>query len=141
MHRSELRYWARPDGRTFTVQAAPTPPTITSFTPRTGSTGGGTVVAITGTNFQNGATVKFGDASAVSTTVNSATSINAISPVHAAGDVNLTVTNPDGQTVSSGTFTYTTPAPSVASVSPSSGSNAGGTGITVTGSNFVSPTT
>ncbi|HEX7418468.1 MAG TPA: IPT/TIG domain-containing protein, partial [Thermoanaerobaculia bacterium] len=124
----------------LTVQAAPTPPTITSFTPRTGSASGGTVVAITGTNFQNGATVMFGDASAVSTTVNSATSINAMSPVHAAGDVTLTVTNPDGQTASSGSFTYTTPAPSVVSVSPSSGSNAGGTGITITGSNFVSPT-
>src|SRR5450432_2494569 len=82
---------------TFTVNAAPTPPTISSFTPRTGSTGGSTVVAITGTNFQNGAIARFGESTAVSTTVTSATSINAISPIHGAGDVTLTVTNPDGQ--------------------------------------------
>jgi plastocyanin len=122
------------------VNAAATPPSISSFTPRTGSTSGGTVVAISGTNFQNGATVKFGDASAISVTVNSATSINAMSPVHAAGDVSLTVTNPDGQSATAGSFTYTVPGPSVASVSPSSGSNAGGTPITISGSNFVSPT-
>ena len=125
----------------FTVNAQATPPSITSFTPRTGPANGGTVVSITGSNFQNGATVKFGDASAVSTSVNSSSSISAISPVHTAGDVTLTVTNPDGQTGTAGTFTYLVPAVSVASVSPSSGSNAGGTAITITGSNFVSGAT
>src|SRR5213596_955323 len=51
------------------VQAAAAGPTITSITPTSGPVAGGTVVAITGTNFQNGASVKFGDANAVSTTV------------------------------------------------------------------------
>lgn len=122
---------------TFTVNAPAAAPSITSFTPRTGSPNGGTNVAITGTNFQNGATVKFGDTNAVSVSVNNGTSINATSPVHAAGDVQITVTNPDGQSASSGTFTYLTPAPSVASISPSSGSNAGGTPITISGANFL----
>jgi heme/copper-type cytochrome/quinol oxidase subunit 2 len=126
---------------TFTVNAQATPPTITSFTPRTGSTSGGTVVAITGTNFQNGAIARFGESTAVSTTVNSATSINAISPIHGAGDVTLTVTNPDGQNGSASAFTYVLPPVSVASVSPSSGSNAGGTAITISGSNFDSGAT
>ncbi len=64
----------------MTVTAPATPPTVTSFLPHSGSTAGGSVVAISGTNFQNGATVSFGDASAVKVTVNSATSISAISP-------------------------------------------------------------
>lgn len=126
---------------TLTVNAPATPPSITSFTPTQGSASGGNNVAITGTNFQNGATVKFGGTAAVSVTVNSATSINATSPVHAAGAVSITVTNPDGQTATSpNTFTYLAPSPAISSVSPSSGSNAGGTPITITGSNFDSPT-
>lgn len=125
----------------FTVNAAASPaPTVSSFTPRTGSTSGGTVVAITGSNFQNGATLKFGSVSAVSVTVNSSSSISAISPAHAAGDVTLTVTNPDGQSGTADAFTYIAPGPAITSVSPSSGSNAGGTGITITGANFDSPT-
>ncbi|HEY3052424.1 MAG TPA: IPT/TIG domain-containing protein, partial [Thermoanaerobaculia bacterium] len=81
----------------FVVQAAAAAPAIASFTPTSGTTAGGTVVAITGSNFQNGAAVKFGDTAAVSVTVNSSSSINAMTPAHAAGDVAITVTNPDGQ--------------------------------------------
>lgn len=120
----------------FTVTAAAIPPTITSFTPTSGPATGGTVVAISGSNFQNGATVKFGDTAAVSTTVNSATSISAIAPVHAAGDVTLTVTNPDGQSASFGTYTYTNPGPSITSIDPLSGPTSGGTVVTITGSNI-----
>jgi len=123
------------------VNAAPTPPAITSFTPRTGPAAGGTVVAISGSNFQNGAAVRFGDASAVSVTVNNSSSINAISPAQAAGDVTITVSNPDGQTATAGTFTYTAPGLTVTSVSPSSGSNIGGTSITISGSTFASGAT
>ncbi len=125
---------------TLMVVAAPTPPVITSFTPASGPATGGTVVAISGSNFQNGATVKFGDAAAVSTTVNNATSISAIAPVHAAGDVTLTVTNPDGQSASLGTYTYTAPGPSIISIAPSTGPTTGGTVIAITGTNFASGT-
>ena len=68
------------------------------------------VVLITGTNFQNGATVKFGATPAVSTTFNSSTSLSAVAPAHgSAGAVTLSVTNPDGQSVSAGTYTYFAP--------------------------------
>lgn len=92
---------------TMTVLAAAAPPSVTGFTPKSGPPAGGTVVAITGTNFQNGAAVAFGNLPAVSTTVNSATSISAIAPAHAAGTVTVTVTNPDGQTATAGTYAYT----------------------------------
>ena len=58
---------------------------------------------------------------------------------HAAGAVNVVVTNGDGQTASGGTgaFTYVTPAPTFISIAPSSGSTAGGTPVIITGANFV----
>jgi uncharacterized protein (TIGR03437 family) len=38
--------------------------------------------------------------------------------------------------VSAGTFTYATPAPAVTGLSPSSGTTAGGTAVTITGTNL-----
>ena len=90
---------------TFTVQQPQAAaPTISSLSPASGPTNGGTVVAIGGANFANGATVKFGTSSAIGVTFNSSSSMTATAPVHAAGAVTVTVTNPDGQ---SGTSSYT----------------------------------
>jgi len=71
-----------------------------------------------------------------------ATTITATTPAHAAGAVSVTVTNSDAQ---SGTlanaFTYVAPAPTVASVAPLSGSTAGGTAVTITGTGFAAGAT
>jgi len=85
-------------------------PTVSSIAPVSGTTAGGTSVTITGTGFVSGTTVTLGGAAATAVTVVSATSITATTPAHAAGAVNVTVTNPDGQsgTLNSG-FTYTSP--------------------------------
>ncbi len=129
-----------PGGFTFTTAS---PPTITSVSPSAGPTAGGTAVTITGTNFLAGATVTFGSAAATGVTVNSATSISATTPAGAAGAVNVTVTNSNEEAATlTGGFTYTTvPAPSITSVSPSSGPVAGGTAVTITGANFQSGAT
>ena len=112
----------------FTVNAAPLAPTIGGFQPTIGSTAGGNVVLIEGANFQNGATVKFGDVAAVSTTVNSSTSISTAAPAHAAGAVSITVTNPDLQSaVSSTSYVYELPGPAITSITPSTGPTSGGT--------------
>jgi heme/copper-type cytochrome/quinol oxidase subunit 2 len=96
----------------LTVVAPETLPSITSFTPASGSTAGGAVVAITGTNFQNGATVRFGDIEAVSTIVNSPTSIIVFTPARTAGSVTIVVRNPDGKiATSSSTYTFGPPPP------------------------------
>jgi heme/copper-type cytochrome/quinol oxidase subunit 2 len=126
----------------FIVQAAPSPPAITSFVPTNGPASGGTVVAITGTNFQNGATVKFGATPAVSVTFNNANSLSVMSPAHDAGDVSIIVSNPDGQSVTSaGVFTYAVPGPSISSITPDTGSTAGGTQITISGGSFAAGAT
>lgn len=82
-------------------------PTVTAISPTSGSTSGGTSVTITGTGFSSGATVSLGGTAATNVTVVSSTSITATTPAHAAGTVNVVVTNTDSQngTLSSG-YTY-----------------------------------
>jgi hypothetical protein len=128
-------------GGVFTVQAVQAAaPTITSISPSSGTPNGGTIVSITGTNFANGATVKFDTSNAIGVTVNGSTSITATTPVHAAGTVTVTVTNPDSQS-GTGSFTYVNPTLSVASVSPQTGPTSGGQTVTINGSNFQSGAT
>ncbi len=117
-------------------------PAVSSIAPATGSQNGGTVVTITGTGFLTGATVKFGGTSATSSSVVSATSITATAPAHAAGKVDVVVTNPDGQSVTlAQSFTYAPAAPTVSGISPSTGPTTGGTPVTITGTNFQSGAT
>ncbi len=82
-------------------------PTVTGISPTAGPTAGGTSVTITGTAFQTGATVSLGGVAATGVVVSSATTITATTGAHAAGAVNVVVTNPDAQsgTLASG-FTY-----------------------------------
>jgi hypothetical protein len=84
-------------------------PTVTSITPNTGTANGGTAVTLTGTGFLAGATVKLGGTAATGVTVVNSTSITATTPAHAAGAVNVVVTNSDTQsgTLSNG-YSYTT---------------------------------
>ena len=110
----------------FTVSASgaaatptPTPaPAITSITPNSGPTSGGTSVVITGTNLSSMSTsVSFGGTSA-SFSVDSSTQITATSPAHVPGTVDITVTTLGGTSATSASdrFTYvsggTTPGPS-----------------------------
>jgi len=82
-------------------------PALTLIAPTSGATAGGTSVTLTGTGFVNGATVLFGAVPAASITFNSATSLTAVSPAHAAGTVSVTITNPDTQSSTLGSaFTY-----------------------------------
>jgi hypothetical protein len=71
-------------------------PTVTSITPNVGPTLGGTSVTISGTDFTAGIAVSFGTVPAASVTFGSNTSITAVSPKHAAGGVDVTVTTAGG---------------------------------------------
>ncbi len=136
------------DGQSASLSSGYTytgPPTVSSISPNSGSTGGGTAVMITGTNFASGATVSFGGTAATGVTVSSGTSITATTPAHAAGAVTVMVTNSGGQggSLVNG-YTYATASstsPTVAAVSPNSGPTAGGTTVTITGTNFSSGAT
>jgi len=117
------------------------PPTVTNVSPNHGSTGGGTAVTITGTNFATGATVTFGTTAATNVVVTNSTTITATTPAGTAGAVTVTVTNPGAQSgnLTSG-FTYVV-VPTVTSVTPNNGSVAGGTVVTISGTNFAASAT
>jgi hypothetical protein len=115
-------------------------------TPSSGPTAGGTSVTLAGSGFvpgPGGSSVTIGGASA---TVSSSTTFTlvATTPAHAAGLQPVTVTNPDGQNATlAASFTFVDPpplpsAPTLTSVSPASGPTAGGTPVTLTGTNFAS---
>jgi formylglycine-generating enzyme required for sulfatase activity len=113
-------------------------PAISSVNPSGGPVGGGTTVTITGTNFYNGssnASVSIGGVPATSVQVVSATSITAITPAGVVGPAAVSVTTPSGASSLASGFTYFA-APTIASVAPNQGPTAGGTAITITGSNF-----
>jgi Domain of unknown function (DUF1929)/IPT/TIG domain/Glyoxal oxidase N-terminus len=116
-------------------------PTVSAISPVSGTTSGGTAVTITGTGFLSGATVSLGGTAATGISVVNSTTITATTPAHAAGAVNVVVTNTDAQsgTKTNGyTYTTTNPAPTVTSISPVSGTTAGGASVTITGTGFLS---
>jgi hypothetical protein len=120
-----------------------TAPVPTSLSPTSGPAAGGTTVTISGTGFASGATVTFGGVAASSVTVDGSTTITAIAPAHASGQVNVVVTNPNGQNSSlvNGYSYASTPPPTVTSVNPVSGTAAGGTPVTISGTGFVAGAT
>ncbi|NJN66950.1 MAG: hypothetical protein HC884_09700 [Chloroflexaceae bacterium] len=94
--KNDYRGWYVDD---VSVAAAPAQvkPSISSISPDQAPPGGGTQVVITGSNFAEGATVTLGSTSCTSVTVSSSTQIQCLIPPHQVGPVDVTVTNPDGQ--------------------------------------------
>ena len=122
----------------YTYQAAPS---VTSLSPNAGTPAGATSVTISGTGFLAGASVDIGGSACTGITVVNATTITCTTPAHAAGAVNVTVTNSDTQSGSAANaFTYQD-APTVTSASPNAGALAGATAITITGTGFLNGAT
>jgi hypothetical protein len=95
----------------FTYVASASVPTITSSSPPSGPTTGGTTVTIIGTNFTGATAVTFGAAGAAeSFTVVSSTEITAVTAAAGAGEHYVTVTTPAGTSAdkASVVFTYVT---------------------------------
>lgn len=84
-------------------------PTVASIAPNTGLAEGGNSLTITGTNFAAGAAVTIGGVAAPGVTVQSATTISAAAPPHAAGAVDVVVTVNGLSGTLSGGYTYTAP--------------------------------
>ena len=113
-------------------------PTVTSISPTHGDTAGGTLVTITGTAFTGVTAVKFGGTLATGFTFVDDTHITATSPAHIAGAHNVFVVTPGGTSATNAgdLFTYTV-TPTVTSVSPTTGSDAGGPIVTITGTGLT----
>ena len=110
------------------------PPAVISTTPNTGTADGGTTVTVTGTGFRSGLTVSLGGTAATGVRVVNSTSITAITPGHAAGTVNVVVSNNDAQSGTlPGGFTYVAPADFTLTAStPSPATVAAGGSVTST---------
>ena len=83
---------------------------IATVSPPSGPTLGGTAVVITGSGFAAGAVVAFGGAPASAVTVNGADSLTAVTPQHALGAVDVTVSVAGSNAVLPRAFTYLAPA-------------------------------
>ncbi len=122
---------------------APALPTVTGVSPTNGPTAGGTSVIVSGTNLTGATAVAFGSNAGTSISGVTATSLTVTSPA-GTGTVNVTVTTPNGTSAvnaPSDQFTYNAPAlPTVTGVSPANGPTAGGTSVTVTGTNLTGAT-
>ncbi|MBF6208055.1 DUF3494 domain-containing protein [Streptomyces gardneri] len=123
------------NGVAFTYIAVPT---LASVTPNSGPPSGGTVVVLTGTGLTGATAVSFGGTPATLFTVNSDTQITVLTPAHAAGTVQVTVTTPGG-TSNGVAFTYIA-VPTLISVTPSSGPPSGGTVVVLTGTGLTGAT-
>lgn len=109
-------------GDQFTYNALPAP-AISSLSPATGTTAGGTTITLTGTRF-TGASSVLVDNAPVPFNVQSDTSIVVVSPSHIAGAVAFRVLTPTGVSLlsSNDLFSYSAAsAPTLTGVSPSSG--------------------
>jgi hypothetical protein len=111
-------------------------PAISAIRPDNGPAEGGTSVVITGTGFVSPADVAFGATTAAVMTVDSATQITVTSPA-GTGVVDVVVTTPGGASAPA-SFTYL-PKPVITALDPDQGPAAGGTIVTITGSDFSTP--
>jgi IPT/TIG domain len=91
-------------------------PVVSSVSPNTGSTNGGTAVTITGSGFVSPSTVTIGGVLAQAVTVVSSTQIKCNVPTHAAGTQTIVVSNANGSSSPSSGFTYTLPSSGIAFV-------------------------
>ena len=126
------------DGNLYILGLSGASPVVSGVSPNSGPPAGGTSVTISGVNLTGASSVTFGGVAAAFTNV-SDTEITATSPA-GSGTVDVRVTTSQGTSAISAAdqFTYSTAstAPIVKTISPTSGPAAGGTLVTITGSNL-----
>jgi autotransporter-associated beta strand protein len=118
-------------------------PAVTGISPTSGSTLGGTAVTITGAGLGAADQVEFNGMPAEAFTINADGSLTAITPNMNAGEVDITVITPLGNSATSSADQFTfVPPPVIASplLSPPSGTVYGGTPVTIVGTNLAGAT-
>ncbi len=134
----EGSYGASPSSAAGTFTYLAPAPSISSISPVTGTTDGGTTVTIYGSNFTGATAVDFASTPATGFTVVSSSEITAVAPAGAAGKVDLAVTGPGGTSAQNpgDVYTYAALTPAISSISPASGLLAGGNTVMLSGTNF-----
>ncbi len=111
-------------------------PVVTEMSAKQGPASGGAVLTITGSDFTGAIAVKLGSTSAASFTVESATSITAVTPAEPVGRVSVTVTTSTATSDPQGAASYLF-RPSITRLAPDSGAVSGGGAVTITGGGFI----
>ncbi len=116
-------------------------PTIASLNVTSGTYLGGTAVTATGTNYVAGATLTFGGTIGTGCSIADAQHVTCSTPGHAAGVVDVVVTNPDAQLATlAASYTFnppSPPAPTLSTVLPSTGTFFGQTPLYLVGTGFA----
>lgn len=118
----------------YTYKAAPT---VTGATSANGPSVGGKIIIITGTGFESTSIVSLDTTVCTSSLLISTTSIQCVTPAHAAGSVTVSVKNSDNQSGSLALGFQYIAAPTITSLNVSSGAEAGGDNITISGTGFL----
>ena len=124
---------------TFTYSGTPpAAPTLSSINPSSGTTAGGTACTLTGTNLTGCSAVSFGGTAATGIVVDSSTQVRCTSPAKSAGTISVTATT-GGGTSNGVNYTFNAPPvpPTLTAINPPSGTTAGGTACTLTGTNLT----
>ena len=115
-------------------------PVVTSVSPSSGLTAGGTTVTISGSGFAGATSVTFGGSFASILQVLS-TQIIVVSPPHIGGTYDVIVNTPAGPSLNTAADNFTFVGSAfVTGIFPSSGPIAGGTVVAVTGGGFLGAT-
>jgi hypothetical protein len=80
--------------------------TLTGVGPSSGTTSGGTGVTLTGTGLAGTTGITFAGVAATSVNVVNSTTVNAVTPAHAAGAVDVVITTPSGSATDTNGYTY-----------------------------------
>ena len=125
-----------------TLDQTITGPTVTGVSPNAGRLTGGQAITVTGTSLTGANAVSIGGVAATNIVVVSATILTATAPAHAAGVVDVRVATPGGTSPATTADHYTyDAAPTVTTVTPRAGPRAGGTKVSIHGTNFVAGST
>ena len=117
-------------------------PVVTFSTPSSGSTAGGTLLILNGTNFLTTSSITV-DGNSASFVIDSNIQLTVTIPVASAFTglpVDVIVTNTFGSFTAVGIFTYTQPTPIISTVTPTTRNVSGGSSIVLNGSFFLGTT-
>ncbi len=138
---STLVYPASSSDTPLTSGAITLAPNISSISAATGSTLGGRIVRISGTYLSATSNILFDGVPGTSIVVESSTSVLVTTPAGSLGAKNVVLSTASGATTLQNGFTYiSTLAPTIASLSTSEGTIAGGTTSVINGSNLDTAT-
>ncbi|STX88261.1 IPT/TIG domain-containing protein [Legionella feeleii] len=116
-------------------------PTLTSISPTTGTTNGGTPFTVDGTGLTNLTSLTFDGLPATNISVIDDTMVSGLTPAHAAGAVDVVATTPGGQATLTNGYTYQAPIlPVITAINPTSGTTSGNTFVTLTGTGLSGTT-